>query len=71
MEKGIEQAVAGGLQQVNSGSGITVSAVANNQQTITVKLAAANNITGVTANAIKFNDTDNGLYIDYLDCGVY
>lgn len=71
LEKGIEQAVAGGLQQVNSGSGITVSAVANNQQTISVKLADANNITGVAENAIKFNSTDSGLYIEYLDCGIY
>ena len=71
LEKGIEQAVAGGLQQVNSGSGVTVSAVANNQQTINVKLADANNITGVAENAIKFNSTDSGLYIDSLDCGTY
>lgn len=71
LENQIKAAVAGGLQQVNSGSGITVSAVANNQQTINVKLADANNITGVAENAIKFNSTDSGLYIEYLDCGTY
>jgi hypothetical protein len=71
LEKGIEEAVAGGLQRVNSGSGVTVSEVANNQQTINVKLADANNITGVAENAIKYNSTDSGLYIDYLDCGTY
>ena len=71
LEKGIEQAAAGGLQQVDAGSGITVSEVASNHQTINVKLADANNIAGVAENAIKFNSTDKGLYIDYLDCGVY
>lgn len=71
LENQVKAAVAGGLQQVEAGSGITVSAVANNKQTIDAKLASAANITGVEENAIKYNSTDTGLYIDYLDCGTY
>ena len=72
LEKQIENAVDGGLQQVEAGSGITVSAVANNKQTIDVKLAAVADIPNrVEENAIKFDATNKGLYIDTLDCGTY
>ena len=72
LENQIKDAVAGGLQQVEAGSGITVSAVADNKQTIDVKLAAVADIpNSVKENAIKFDATNKGLYIDYLDCGVY
>ena len=72
LENQIKAAVAGGLQQVEAGSGITVSAVADNKQTIDVKLAAVADIpNSVEENAIKFDATNHGLYIDTLDCGTY
>jgi len=72
LENQIKAAVAGGLQQVEAGSGITVSAVADNKQTIDVKLAAVGDLpTGFAENAIKFDATNHGLYIDTLDCGTY
>ena len=72
LEKQIENAVAGGLQEVEAGSGITVSAVDDNRQTIDVKLAAVADIpNSVEENAIKFDATNKGLYIDTLDCGTY
>ena len=71
LEKQIEVATAGGLQVVESGSAISVSAVSNNRQTISVVLADPTNVTGIDENAIKVNNTDNGLYIDTLDCGFY
>jgi len=72
LENQIKNAVAGGLQQVEAGSGITVSAVADNKQTIDVKLAAVADLpTGFAENAIKFDATNKGLYIDTLDCGTY
>ena len=71
LENQIKAAVAGGVQSVVSGDGITVDSSDNNNPVVSVKLADANNITGVAENAIKFNSTDSGLYIDYLDCGTY
>lgn len=73
LEKGIENAVAGGLQQVNAGNGISVTSVANNQQTVSAVAAASNgtavdgstlvNPISVTANGIVFAET--------LDAGYY
>lgn len=72
LENQIKNAVAGGLQKVEAGSGITVSTVADNKQTIDVKLAAVADIPNrVEENAIKFDATNKGLYIDTLDCGTY
>lgn len=72
LENQIKAAVAGGLQEVEAGSGITVSAVDDNRQTIDVKLAAVGDLpTGFAENAIKFDATNKGLYIDTLDCGTY
>lgn len=70
LETKVEAAVAGGVTSIVEGNGIEVNAAQNTTPTVSVKLAAANNIAGVAENAIKFN-TDKGLYIDYLDCGVY
>ena len=71
LETKVEAAVAGGVTSILEGNGIEVNAAQNTTPTVSVKLAAANNIAGVAENAIKFNSTDKGLYIDYLDCGVY
>lgn len=71
LETKVEAAVAGGVTSIVEGNGIEVNAAQKTTPTVSVKLAAANNIAGVTENAIKFNSTDKGLYIDYLDCGVY
>lgn len=72
LEKQIENAVAGGLQEVEAGSGITVSAVASNKQTITAKLTAAADLpNNIAENAIKFDSTNNGMYIEYIDAGTY
>lgn len=71
LETKVEAAVAGGVTSIVEGNGIEVNAAQNTTPTVSVKLAAANNIAGVAENAIKFNSTDKGLYIDYLDCGVY
>lgn len=70
LETKVEAAVAGGVTSIVEGNGIEVNAAQKTTPTVSVKLAAANNIAGVAENAIKFN-TDKGLYIDYLDCGVY
>ena len=73
LEKGIENAVAGGLQQVNAGNGISVSAVANNQQTITA-VAAASNGTAVDNSALvnPISVTSNGIvFAETLDAGYY
>lgn len=71
LETKVEAAVAGGVTSIVEGNGIEVNAAQKTTPTVSVKLAAANNIAGVAENAIKFNSTDKGLYIDYLDCGVY
>ena len=71
LEAKLDDATAGGLNGVDAGSGITVSTLASNRQTITAKLADPANVTGIDENAIKFNATDQGLYIDTLDCGTY
>lgn len=72
LENQVKAAVAGGLQQVEAGSGITVSAVADNKQTITAKLSSSTGLpTGIAENAIKFDSTDNGMYIEYIDAGTY
>ena len=71
LETKVEAAVAGGVTSIVEGNGIEVNAAQNTTPTVSVKLADASNIAGVAENAIKFNSTDKGLYIDYLDCGVY
>lgn len=72
LENQIKNAVAGGLQQVEAGSGITVSAVENNKQTIDVKLKAdAGSGDNDWHNPLKFDETSKGLYFDSLDCGEY
>ena len=70
LETKVEAAVAGGVTSIVGGNGIEVNAAQNTTPTVSVKLADASKIAGVAENAIKFN-TDKGLYIDYLDCGVY
>lgn len=72
LENQVKAAVAGGLQAVESGNGISVSAVANNRQTISVKLK--DNVTTSGSeweNPLKFDATSKGLYFDSLDCGTY
>ena len=71
LETKVEAAVAGGVTSIVEGNGIEVNAAQNTTPTVSVKLADASKIAGVAENAIKFNSTDKGLYIDYLDCGVY
>jgi len=72
LENQVKAAVAGGLQQVESGDGISVSAVANNKQTISVKLKDNVTTTGSEwENPLKFDATSKGLYLDSLDCGTY
>jgi hypothetical protein len=66
LENQVKAAVAGGLQAVEAGNGVSVSNVANNKQTISVKLKAAE--TG-WENPLKFDN--GGLYFDSLDCGTY
>ena len=70
----IAAAVAGGVNSVVAGSGITVDNTDTNNPVVSAKLADPETITGLAENAIKFNggqNGDNGLYIDTLDCGVY
>ena len=72
LENQVKAAVAGGLQQVESGDGISVSDVANNKQTISVKLK--DDVTTSESeweNPLKFDATSKGLYFDSLDCGTY
>ena len=72
LENQVKAAVAGGLQAVESGNGISVSAVANNRQTISVKLK--DNVTTSGSeweNPLKFDAASKGLYFDSLDCGTY
>ena len=72
LENQVKAAVAGGLQEVEAGSGITVSAVADNKQTITAKLSSSTGLpSDIAENAIKFDSTDNGMYIEYIDAGTY
>lgn len=68
LENQVKAAVTGGLQQVESGDGISVSAVANNKQTISVNLKADES---GWENPLKFDATSKGLYFDSLDCGEY
>ena len=73
LEKGIENAIAGGLQQVNAGNGISVTPVTNNQQTITA-VAAASNGTAVDSSALvnPISVTANGIvFAETLDAGYY
>ena len=71
LENQVKAAVDGGLQAVESGNGISVSAVANNKQTISVKLKDNVTTTGNEwENPLKF-DSNGGLYFDSLDCGTY
>ena len=73
LEKGIENAVAGGLQRVNAGNGISVTPVTNNQQTITA-VAAASNGTAVDSSALvnPISVTANGIvFAETLDAGYY
>lgn len=67
LENQVKAAVAGGLQKVEAGSGITVSSVANNRQTVSANLKAAES---GWENPLKF-DGNGGLYFDSLDCGEY
>ncbi len=72
LENQVKAAVAGGLQAVESGNGISVSAVANNRQTISVKLK--DNVTTSGSeweNPLKFDAASKGLYFDSIDCGTY
>lgn len=58
LEKGLEDAVAGGLQKVEAGVGIEVSAVADNKQTVSAKVntAATEGVSlSVDADGIKVN----------------
>ena len=72
LENQVNAAVAGGLQAVESGNGISVSAVENNRQTISVNLKANVTATGSEwENPLKFDETSKGLYFDSLDCGTY
>lgn len=71
LEARVDAAVAGGVTSIVPGNGIAVDATQATTPTVSAKLASASNIGGVTENAIKFNNTDKGLYIDYLDCGTY
>ena len=72
LENQVKAAVAGGLQQVEAGDGVSVSAVANNKQTITVNLKEDVTTTGSEwENPLKFDATSKGLYFDSLDCGTY
>ena len=73
LEKGLEAAVAGGLQRVNAGNGISVTPVTNNQQTITA-VAAASNGTAVDSSALvnPISVTANGIvFAETLDAGYY
>ena len=71
LENQVKAAVDGGLQAVESGNGISVSAVANNKQTISVKLKEDVTTSGSEwENPLKF-DSNGGLYFDSLDCGTY
>lgn len=71
LENQVKAAVAGGLQAVESGNGISVSAVANNKQTISVNLKENVTTSGSEwENPLKF-DSNGGLYFDSLDCGTY
>ena len=75
LEKGLENAVAGGLQQVNSGNAaIDVSAVSNNQQDISLVVAASNGtaVDGSTLTDPLSIDSTNGLvFAETLDAGYY
>ena len=72
LENQVKAAVDGGLQQVEAGDGVSVSAVANNKQTITVNLKEDVITTGSEwENPLKFDATSKGLYFDSLDCGEY
>lgn len=71
LETKVEAAVAGGVTSIVEGNGIEVNAAQKTTPTVSVKLADASKIAGLAENAIKFNSGDKGLYIEYLDCGVY
>ena len=71
LEAKLDDATAGGLNGVDAGSGITASALASNRQTITAKLSDPANLSGIDENAIKFDSTAQGMYIEYIDAGTY
>lgn len=75
LEKAIENAVAGGLQEVNSGNAaIDVSAVSNNEQDISLVVAASNGtaVDGSTLTDPLSIDSTNGLiFAETLDAGYY
>lgn len=71
LEKKIDDAVAGGVNSVTADSGITVDNTDTNNPVVGVKLATPTNIGGVQENAIKFDSTAQGLYIDTIDAGTY
>lgn len=75
LEKGLEGAIAGGLREVNSGNAaIDVSAVSNNEQDISLVVAASNGtaVDGSTLTDPLSIDSTNGLvFAETLDAGYY
>ena len=74
LEKGLDAAVAGGVQSVVADSGITVDATDANNPKVAVKLSSSLP-TGIAENAIKFDSTAApgvpGIYVEYIDAGTY
>lgn len=56
IQNSITVAVSGGLTSITPGEGITVSAVAANTQTVSIKVSQDND------NLIKISETDNGIF---------
>jgi len=69
LEKGLEEAIAGGLQSVEAGNGISVSEVANNKQTISAKVKSDEKVLAASASglsttlSISYNSSDRKIYL--------
>ena len=73
LEAKVDAAVAGGVTSIVPGNGIAVDATQTTTPTVSAKLTATSDLPrGIAENAIKFDNTSApGMYIEYLDCGLY
>lgn len=68
----IAAAVAGGVNTVTADSGITVNNTDTNNPVVGAKLTVAADLPqDIAENAIKFDSTNNGMYVEYIDAGTY